>query len=88
METKKDNLIHASIAARKYGLPLKWLKDQARSGAIPALIADNQILFDHDILANWLTARARGNTASENQAFTAKDRQNDRQTLTDAKRSE
>jgi hypothetical protein len=60
MGNQKDNLIHVRTAARQYGLPVKWLKDQAKSGAIPALVAENQVLFDADILAGWLAERARG----------------------------
>lgn len=59
MEKEIENLIHVRIAARRYGLPVKWLKEQARAGAIPALIAENQVLFDADILAKCLTERAR-----------------------------
>lgn len=60
MKKSNNNLIHIRTAARKYGLPLKWLKEQAQSGAIPALLADKQVLFDADILANWLSERAKG----------------------------
>ncbi|MEN6384376.1 MAG: glutathione S-transferase N-terminal domain-containing protein [Phycisphaerales bacterium] len=56
---KKENLIHIRIAARRYGLPPKWLREQAKAGKIPALIADNQILFDASILAEWLSKKAR-----------------------------
>ena len=60
MENKKDNLIHVRVAARRYGLPIKWLKEQAQIGAIPALVAGNQVLFDSDILADWLAQQAKG----------------------------
>jgi hypothetical protein len=59
MNTKKKNLIHIRVAARYYGLPTKWLREQAKAGTVPALIADNQVLFDADILADWLAKRAR-----------------------------
>jgi glutathione S-transferase len=59
METKKENLIHIRVAARLYGLPTKWLRGKAQTGEIPALIADNQVLFDADILADWLARQAR-----------------------------
>ncbi|HOM76856.1 MAG TPA: hypothetical protein PLE88_10100 [Anaerohalosphaeraceae bacterium] len=59
-ERKIDNLIHLRAAARRFGLPPKWLKEQAISGAIPALIADNKVLFDLEVLVQWLTKRARG----------------------------
>jgi len=60
MENKKDKLIHARVAARRYGLPIKWLKEQANKGVIPALVADNQVLFDAEILASRLSDLARG----------------------------
>lgn len=59
MENKKENLIHVRIAALRYGLPAKWLREQAKTGHIPALIAENQVLFDADILADWLAKRTR-----------------------------
>ena len=59
MNNDKDNLIHVRTAARRYGLPLKWLKEQAISGNIPAVVADNQVLFDADVLLTWLAERAR-----------------------------
>lgn len=59
MENRKENLIHIRVAARRYGLPTKWLRGQAKAGNIPALIADNQVLFDADILADWLAKQAR-----------------------------
>jgi glutathione S-transferase len=60
MQTEKNNLIHVRIAARRYGLPVKWLKEQAKAGKIPALVADNQVLFDRSILAKWLADHAKG----------------------------
>ncbi|MBN2512535.1 MAG: glutathione S-transferase domain-containing protein [Sedimentisphaerales bacterium] len=59
MDTNKENLIHYRIAARRYGLPPKWLREQAQAGNIPALIADGQVLFDTAILSEWLAKRAR-----------------------------
>ena len=64
MENKKPNLINSryaiksSIAARRYGIPEKWLKQQAKSGKIPALITDNAVVFDARILAKFLAKRA------------------------------
>jgi len=55
----EKHLIHVRLAARRYGLPVKWLREQAKAGNIPALIADNQVLFDANILANWLAQRAK-----------------------------
>ena len=63
MESKQNNLIHVRVAARRYGLPSKWLKEQAKAGNIPALVADNQVLFDADILSGWLAERARKGAA-------------------------
>jgi glutathione S-transferase len=60
MKNKNENLIHVRVAARKYGLPAKWLKEQAKAGKVPALIAENQVLFDADILSKWLSQRAKG----------------------------
>lgn len=53
-------LIHVRIAARKYGLPEKWLRDKAKEGAVPALIAGYQVLFDEKILAEWLLKQTKG----------------------------
>ena len=65
METNKENLIHIRVAARRYGLPTKWLRDKAKAGEVPALIADNQVLFDADILADWLARQARKEGGNE-----------------------
>ena len=59
MKTEKNNLIHIRIAARRYGLPVKWLKEQAKTGKIPALVADNQVLFDSGVLVKWLAGHAK-----------------------------
>lgn len=59
MKIDDDNLIHVRVAARRYGLPVKWLKAQAKEGKIPALIAENQVLFDSSVLSRWLADRAR-----------------------------
>jgi hypothetical protein len=64
MKTQDENLIHVRTAARRYGLPPKWLREQAKAGNIPALIAENQVLFDADILSQWLAKRAREGAAS------------------------
>lgn len=65
MNTKRDNLIHMRVAARKYGLTVKWLREQAKSGAIPGLVADGQVLFDESILVEYLSELARKGANSE-----------------------
>jgi len=60
-------LIHVRIAARKYGLPQKWLRDKAKEGAVPALIAGYQVLFDEKILAEWLLKQTKENHRKENE---------------------
>jgi len=65
MKNEKENLIHYRMAARQYGLPPKWLREQAMAGKIPAVIAEKQVLFDADVLSGWLSQRAKGETAHE-----------------------
>jgi len=62
-------LIHVRIAARKYGLPEKWLRDKAKEGAVPALIAGYQIFFDEKILAEWLTKQTKEKNKWRTQIF-------------------
>ena len=62
MKDQKESLIHVRIAARQYGLPVKWLKDQAKAGTIPALVAENQVLFEAEILKSRLAELASKNT--------------------------
>lgn len=59
MKNENKHLIHVRMAARRYGLPAKWLREQAKAGNIPALIAENQVLFDARVLANWLAQQAK-----------------------------
>ncbi len=59
MDTKKKNLIPLNIAARKYGVPRKWLADEALSGRLPSLIAGGSILFDESLLTSELLKRAQ-----------------------------
>lgn len=59
MVNKNENLITHRVAAKIYGLPSKWLREQAELGNIPAIIAQNSILFDSFILAEWLSKKAK-----------------------------
>jgi hypothetical protein len=52
-------LIPLNIAARKYGLPRKWLTAEAEAGHIPSLIAGEAILFDESLLISELLKRAQ-----------------------------
>lgn len=64
MVQKNENLIHVRVAARLYGLPIKWLRKQAEEGVIPALIADKQVLFDSKILGHWLENHIKSGLSS------------------------
>jgi len=52
--------IPLSLAARRFGLPTRWLRREVEAGRIPALIADRAILIDPETLAVALSHRARG----------------------------
>ena len=59
MNIDTPNLIPLNIAARKYGVPRKWLADEARTGRLPSLIAGGAILFDESLLTSELLKRAQ-----------------------------
>jgi hypothetical protein len=58
MDTR-EKLIPLNIAARKYGLPRKWLLVEARAKRLPCLIAGGAILFDESLLTAELLKRAQ-----------------------------
>ena len=60
MKNSDNKLIHSRIAARRYGIPEKWLKEQAIKGKVSALIAGNSVVFDANVLIDFLTEQAKG----------------------------
>jgi hypothetical protein len=59
MDTNMNNLIPVNVASRKYGVPRKWLADEARAGRLSSLIAGGAILFDESLLTSELLKRAQ-----------------------------
>ena len=57
METRKAFISVLQLAS-ELGLPLAWLKAEARAGRIPSLRVGRRQLFDTDAVRNVLTERA------------------------------
>jgi hypothetical protein len=52
-------LLPLNVVARRLRVPLRWLRDEAEAGRIPALRADNQFLCDIEAVEESLIERAR-----------------------------
>lgn len=59
-----SELLPLPRAARRVGVPIRWLKDEADSGRIPCLRADSSFLFDEETLIESLRIRASGQTSA------------------------
>ena len=55
-----DSTKYISITelARTTGLPLAWLKDEAKAGRIPRLLVGRRLLFDPEAVDRVLAERA------------------------------
>lgn len=60
MEATKNSLLKAGPMARKIGVPVQWLKDEAEAKRIPSLKAGRVFLFDPQTTEQVLVERARG----------------------------
>lgn len=61
-------LLPLMAAAQRFGVPAKWLKNEAEAERIPHLRAGNRILFDLQTLAACLKQRATKNGAEAGHA--------------------
>lgn len=57
--TDHDTLASAHSAARRFGLPAKWLLAEAREGRLPCLRAGRRILFSVRAIERALIDRAQ-----------------------------
>jgi hypothetical protein len=48
----------AHQAAARLGVPVGWLKAEAKSGRIPSLVTGRHLLFDVDLVADSLRQRS------------------------------
>jgi hypothetical protein len=53
-----NELLSLARMARRLGVPIKWLRDQAESGAVPCLQAGNRLLFSPTAVQAALAAKA------------------------------
>lgn len=54
----ENNLIKTGAMARRIGVPVKWLKDEAEAGTIPSLKAGKIFLFNPAVVESILMERA------------------------------
>ena len=58
-----EQLLPLNRAARRLGVTIRWLKDEAANGRVPCLKAGRRYLFSVDALADALEARIRESAA-------------------------
>jgi len=58
MNNEKQNLLPLGAMARRVHVPSKWLRREAEAGRIPHLKADQQLLFNPEIVEPLLVDRA------------------------------
>jgi hypothetical protein len=56
MDTRK--VIKLNVAARQFGVPFRWLRQQAEAGKFPAVKADNVFLVLPDAVEQFLVEAA------------------------------
>lgn len=60
MTDRSSHLLPLKVAACKFGVPSVWLREEARAGRLPSLLAGNRFLFDPTALEEALLKRAQG----------------------------
>ena len=53
-----DRILTLPRMARRLGVTRTWLKDEARAGRVPSLLAGSQLLFEPEAVENALAQRA------------------------------
>lgn len=67
IKTEQRNLVKAGVMARMLGVPVAWIKSEARSGKLPHLEAGNVILFNPQVVESLLAERAAQPVESRSQ---------------------
>ena len=60
-----DEIMSATSAARRFGVSVVWLANEARQGRLPHLNADGKLLFSELALKRALLALASGHDLQE-----------------------
>ena len=55
----QSKLLPVGPTARRFRVPVKWLRDEAEAGRVPCLQAGKALLFDPDLVEQVLLERAR-----------------------------
>lgn len=55
-----DRLVDAQGVADRLGVPVSWVRDQTRSGAIPHLRLGRYVRFDLEDVDEWLQTQRVG----------------------------
>lgn len=61
----QSKLLPVGPTARRFRVPVRWLKAEADAGRIPCVRADAVLLFDPDIVERVLLERAQAATVAE-----------------------
>jgi len=56
--TTKSKPLGILVVSRKFGVPVKWLREEAEAGRIPHLKAGNTLLFNYEAVEECLGKRA------------------------------
>ncbi len=51
-----ERLVDAAVIAERLGVPVSWVRESARSGAIPCVRLGRYVRFDLDDVDRWLEA--------------------------------
>ena len=55
-----DRLVDAQAVANRLGVPVSWVREQTRSGAIPHLRLGRYVRFDLEDVDEWLQTQRAG----------------------------
>jgi len=58
VKIEKEQLLKTGPTARRFGVPVSWLKTEAETGNIPHLKAGRVFLFNPDVVEQVLLERA------------------------------
>ena len=53
-----DKLLPLALMARRLRVSVRWLREEAEAGRVPALSAERQMLFNPDAVEHALSERA------------------------------
>jgi hypothetical protein len=67
----QSKLLPIGPTARRFRIPVKWLRSEAEAGRVPSLKAGRAILFDPEAVEAVLLERARHSATTSNEEAAA-----------------